>query len=111
MLQLHEIELFSADPSNTGDFYQNTLGLTTKVDLPELKVLDAGIPDFDFNVSAHNPDYKVSLSFLVEDLAKVHAQLSKKGVVVSPICDSHLEMKGFYFIVDGIRIMIHSRSA
>ncbi len=110
-MQLHEIELFAADPSQTGDFYQNTLGLSTKVDLPELKVLDAGIPDFDFNISAHHPDYKVSLSFLVEDLAELHAQLSNKGVAVSPIVDSHLGMKGFYFIREGIRIMIHRRSA
>lgn len=107
-MKLHEIEIFAENPSQSGTFFQDLLQRSPKVDIPNLKVLDVGIPNIDFNISAHYPEFKVSLSFLTEDLTAVHTRLQEAGLIVSPIYEAHLGMKGFCLVNDGVRIVIHA---
>lgn len=109
-MKLHEIEIFSENPSQTAVFYRDLLQLSPKLTGSDLQVLDAGVSNFDFNISVHYPEFKVSLSFLVEDLTAIHTRLETAGLVVSPIYDTHLGMKGFHLVNDGLRIVIHSQT-
>ena len=64
---LHEIELFSLDPEKEKSIYQDMLRLKLNIDNLGLSVYDSGHKGLDLNISTHNPDNKVSLSFLVDD--------------------------------------------
>lgn len=109
-MKLHEIEIFSENPAQSAAFYRDSLQLSTKLSIQDLQVLDAGVPNFDFNISAHHPEFKLSLSFLVEDLTAIYTRLEAAGLIVSPIYESHLGMKGFHIVNNGVRIVIHSQT-
>ena len=54
-IRLHETELGSNDVQKSSSFCQSVLGLQPKLQQQNLIVLDAGIPQLDFNISSHLP--------------------------------------------------------
>lgn len=108
-MKLHEIELYSKNPETEAIFFHETLGLNFQLNNPELKVFNAGIPNLDIALSTHNPEHKLSLSFLVKDVEEYYLALLSKNVASTPPYDSHLGMKAIKLIHNGtLRIIIQS---
>lgn len=93
-IKLHEIELNSAKPEASKEFYGNLLGLPVNVDEDGLKCFASGWPGLDVNASLHFPG-KTSISFLVDDIDAYVAMLREKGLEVKDPEDSHLGMRAF----------------
>ncbi len=106
---LHEIELFSTNLEKEKSIYQDILGLKVNIDNPGLNVYDSGQKGLDLNISTHNPDNKVSLSFLVQDVDEYYKTIKGKGISVSEPYDSHLGLREIKFSdEEGFQIVIHS---
>ena len=106
---LHEIELFSTNLEKEKSIFQDILGLKLNIDNPEISVYDSGHNGLDFNISTHNPDNKVSLSFLVQDVDEYYKTLIGKGIPVKEPYDSHLGLREIKFSDKvGFQIVIHS---
>jgi hypothetical protein len=106
---LHEIELYSTNPGKDKSIYQDILGLKLRVDNPGLSVYDPGLKELDLDISIHNPEKKVSLSFLVQELDIYYDKIKEKGIQVSEPCDSHLGLREIKFQDKaGFQIVIHS---
>jgi catechol 2,3-dioxygenase-like lactoylglutathione lyase family enzyme len=92
-MKLHEIELFTANPKASREFYQKVVGL--KLDAGPsregLNIFDAGLPGVDFNTSAHNPG-KVAVSFVVDDLAPIIARFRAQRIDFTPPEKDHTGM-------------------
>jgi hypothetical protein len=74
----------------TSSFYQSLFSLPSKVEQDDLTVLDAGLPQFDFNSSNHLPAGAVIICFLTNDLPEMQKRLSKAGVNYEAPVPSHL---------------------
>jgi hypothetical protein len=96
-IRLHEIELGSAAVEHSSQLLQTVLGLQSKLVQPELHVLDAGLPQLDFNLSTHHPPGVVALSFLTDDLAAVEERLKAAGITYEGPQPSHLGMQCLLF--------------
>ena len=107
-IKLHEIELNSAKPEASKEFYANLLGLHLKVDEDGLKCFGSGWPGLDVDASVHFPG-KVSISFLVDDIDAYATILREKGIEVDDPEDSHLGIRAFSLEdPDGHRVEIQS---
>jgi catechol 2,3-dioxygenase-like lactoylglutathione lyase family enzyme len=93
-IKLHEIELNSAKPEVSKEFYGTLLGLPVNVDQDGLKCFGSGLPGLDLDASVHFPG-KTSISFLVNDIEAYAAMLREKGLEVDEPEDSHLGMRAF----------------
>jgi catechol 2,3-dioxygenase-like lactoylglutathione lyase family enzyme len=91
-IRLHEIEYGSADPEKTKTFYDNLLGLDTKVDQEGLKVFNSGITGLDLNCSTHIAPLAVVTSFITDDLPAIIERLQQSGVPFEGPVASHLGM-------------------
>ena len=112
-MKLHEIEVFTANPKASREFYQTVVGL--KLDEGPsndgLNIFDVGLPGVDFNTSVHNPG-KVGLSFVVEDLAPVIAKFSEQGVEFTPPERDHTGMPSVLVKdPDGNSVVLHGKAA
>jgi catechol 2,3-dioxygenase-like lactoylglutathione lyase family enzyme len=113
---LHEIELYSTNPEEDKSIYQDILGLKLKVNNPGLRVnnpglsvYDPGLNGLDLNISVHNPQKKISLSFLVQDVNIYYEKIKVKGIQVSEPSDSHLGLREIKLQdKQGLQIIIHS---
>ena len=106
---LHEIELFSLDPEKEKSIYQDMLRLKLNIDNLGLSVYDSGLKGLDLNISTHNPDNKVSLSFLVHDVDVYYKMIKGKGIPVSEPYDSHLGLREIKFSdKEGFQLKLHS---
>ena len=107
-IKLHEIELNSAKPEASKEFYANLLGLPLNVDEDGLKCFGSGWPGLDVDASVHFPG-KVSISFLVDDIDAYATILREKGIEVDDPEDSHLGIRAFSLEdPDGHRVEIQS---
>lgn len=91
-IRLFEIEYGVSNPKQTQTFFQDVLGLTTKLDEPQLKVMDAGLPGLDFNCSTHIAAPGVITSFITDDLDAVIQQLQQHNITFTGPRPSHLGM-------------------
>jgi catechol 2,3-dioxygenase-like lactoylglutathione lyase family enzyme len=106
---LHEIELYSKNPEKDKSIYQDILGLKLRVDNPGLSVYYPGHKGLDFVISIHNPEKKVSVSFLVKDVNVCYKSIKEKGIQVSEPCDSYLGLREIKVQdKEGFQIVIHS---
>ena len=96
-IRLHEIELGTADPKQSKEFYTSVLGLEASVNQEQLTVFDSGTGGLDFNTSTHLPGKAILTSFLTDDLENVIDRLNKMGVEFEGPKQSHLGMKCIEF--------------
>ena len=112
-MKLHEVELFTANPKASREFYQNVVGL----ELDEgpsnegLNIFGVGLPGVDFNTSVHNPG-KVGVSFIVEDLAPIIAKFREQKIEFSPPEKDHTGMPSISVRdPDGNTVVLHGKQA
>ncbi|MES2777866.1 MAG: VOC family protein [Bacteroidota bacterium] len=111
-MRLHEIELGSADPEKSKEFYKTVLGLNLSVDQQGLKVFKTGAGSLDFNVSTHLSAGTVAISFLTDDLSLTIQKLQALGIRYDGPERSHLEMDAIRLKdPDGFTVIINAPTA
>ena len=106
-MKLHEIELFAKDPQKEQALFKDLLQLPLQIDQAQLQIYNAGP---DLNISTHDPEHKVSLSFLVNDLIVLREKLQQAGIGVSMVKDSHLGLKAFFITWNDIKFVFNQPS-
>ncbi len=95
--KLHEVELYTKDPSGSRKFYEEVLGFKLNLTEPAgLNVFDSGWPGVDFDTSVHQPG-KSQVSFITDDLPALVASLKQKGIRFTGPTDSHLGLQAVSF--------------